>query len=120
MESEGCILVVEDSREVREFLVMLLAGEGRAMLAARSGAEALARLRHHWPRLILLNYGLGDMTAADVAAAYHRLPPPHAPIVLTTGGPDAARLAAEIGAADWLVKPFDLDDLAALVARYAP
>jgi two-component system, chemotaxis family, chemotaxis protein CheY len=119
MESEGCILVVDDERDIREFLVMALADEGHGVLAARSGAEALERLRQHAPRLVLLDYNLGDMTGAEVAAAYRAQPPPHAPIVVLTAAHDAARRAAEVGADHHLGKPFDLDALLDLVARHA-
>jgi CheY-like chemotaxis protein len=54
------------------------------------------------------------------ARAYRAQPGPHAPIVVFTAAVDARRRAAEIGAEGYLAKPFNLDDLRALVSRCLP
>lgn len=118
MESEGCVLVVDDQDDIRQFIVMALADEGHAALAARNGEEALERIQHHSPRLILLDYNMPVCNGAQFAAAYREMPPPHAPIVVMTAAHDAKRRAQEVGADDVLGKPFDLDELLELVERY--
>jgi CheY-like chemotaxis protein len=53
-----------------------------------------------------------------IADAYRRRPGPHAPIVVLTAAQDAAARAAQINADGYLGKPFELDDLLNVVARY--
>jgi CheY-like chemotaxis protein len=118
LESEGCVLVVDDEREFREMVVMALTDEGYAVTTASGGAAALESLRRHRPRLILLDYTLGDLTGAQVAAAYRQMPAPHCPIIVMTASMDAAQRAVEVGAQDLLAKPFDLEALLQIVARW--
>lgn len=54
------------------------------------------------------------------AAAYRQLPAPHAPIIALTAAHDARARAAEIAAAAYLAKPFDVDALLDLVRRFVP
>jgi two-component system response regulator MprA len=117
MDSEGCILVAEDDDPIRAFLVMALAHEGYGVVAARSGAETLQRLRVHRPRLLVMDYDLGDLTAAQVVAKYRQMPPPHSPILLVTASQDPEQLADEVGAQAVLAKPVELDQLLGAVGK---
>ena len=115
------ILVVDDDEPVRRLLFWLLADEGYAVLEAPSGATALARAQEAAPGLILLDMRMPMLNGWEFARRYHARPGPHAPIVCVTAAADAAAVAArgaQIGAVASLSKPFDLDELLALVRRY--
>ncbi len=117
------VLVVDDEGPVRGFLVLALALEGYAVVEAPDGAAALARVHEAAPCLILLDMRMPVMDGWEFARRYRALPGPHAPIVCLTAAAteaDAAARGAQIGAAACLSKPFDLDELLAVVGRYVP
>lgn len=98
-------------------------GLPRTVFARPSGAVALPTAalelaQRHLPPLILLDIRMPGLDGWQFAAGYRALPGPHAPIVVITAGRDAAGRAAEVGADDYLDKPFALDDLVAIVSRH--
>jgi two-component system, chemotaxis family, chemotaxis protein CheY len=117
------ILVVDDDESLRRLVVGLLTEEGYAVLDAADGAGALARARAAAPGLILLDLRMPGMDGWEFARRYRARPGPHAPLVCVTAAVDAAAVAArgaQVGAVASLGKPFDLEELLALVRRYAP
>lgn len=113
------VLVVEDDDSVRNFISLALEDEGYPVVTAPNGAAALDLVREVAPRVILLDMRMPVMDGWAFARAYRAAPGPHAPIVVLTAARDTAERAAQIDAAAYLAKPFDLDDLLAVVARYA-
>jgi CheY-like chemotaxis protein len=111
------VLVVEDEADLRRLLVDSLIDEGHEVREATSGAGALALLREWVPDLILLDITLPQMDGRTFRSEQRRLPAPasQVPVVIVTGTHDHATLAEELGAAALLRKPFDLDELVALV-----
>jgi len=69
------------------------------------------------PCLILLDLRLPAMDGSAVVVAQRQLPGPAAAIVVLSAEPDGQWEARELGAAGYLRKPFDLDDLLITVAR---
>jgi len=114
------VLVVEDDASNRDLLEDCLAIEGCEVRTAASGEDALDVLRQWQPSLILLDLGLPMMSGEEFALHYRAQPGPHAPIVLLTAAMDSADSAERVGAAARLEKPFDLDQLLALVSRFSP
>ena len=114
------ILVVDDE-PLRRLLCWTLTDEGYAVTAAPDGAAALALVHAVPPGLILLDMRMPVMDGWAFARRYRARPGPHAPIICVTAAADAAAVAArgaQIGAVASLGKPFDLDELLALVRRY--
>jgi two-component system OmpR family response regulator len=109
------ILVVDDDPAIREFVQLVLEDAGYEVMAATDGVEALAAVRKRQPGLILLDMRMPRMNGWEFADAYLRERSPHAPILIMTAGRDAT--ASDIGAAGWLGKPFDLDQLIASVRQ---
>ncbi len=115
------ILVVDDDASLRRLLFWTLTEEGYSVLEASDGAVALARVHEATPGLILLDMRMPVLDGWEFARRYRARPGPHAPIVCVTAAADAAAVAArgtQIGAVASLSKPFDLDELLALVRRY--
>jgi CheY-like chemotaxis protein len=85
--------------------------------AASDGEQALDRARGRRPALVLLDWGLPILGGPAVAAAIQASHERSVPIVLITADGRAAEKAREVGAREYLSKPFDVEDLVAVVRR---
>ncbi len=113
------VLIVEDEGDIREIVAGLLTEEGYDVTVATGGMEALGRVSHCQPDVILLDLWMPDFDGADFAQAYRDLPGTHAPIIVFTALPDGAEQAARIDAQVLLPKPFHIQDLLRLVEQYS-
>ena len=113
------VLVVEDQRDIRDFVAYVLETEGYRVSTADNGLVALEHVAREHVDVVLLDMRMPVMDGWAFAQAYRERPGPHAPIVVLTAAQDAAKRAAQIQADDYLGKPFELDDLLNVVARYA-
>jgi DNA-binding response OmpR family regulator len=118
MASENPILVVDDDESILDLLEMVLEDEGYSVVLARNGADALDKLERIAPALILLDMRMPEMDGWQFAEAYRQAHTQVAPIVVITAASDAAERAAQIAADGYLGKPFDLDELVAVVGRH--
>jgi two-component system, chemotaxis family, chemotaxis protein CheY len=112
------VLVVEDQDDIREFVAFVLQNEGYCVATANNGAVALEEVGRKPVGVVLLDMRMPVMDGWAFADAYRRRPGPHAPIVIVTAAQDAAARAAQIKADGYLGKPFELEDLLSVVARY--
>jgi two-component system, OmpR family, response regulator MprA len=113
------ILVVDDDAGVRDVLADSLATEGYHVATAASGAAALPLVASAGPDIIVLDMRMPGMSGGDLAEAL-RGAGVTIPILVLTAVQDPEAVAGEIGAADWIAKPFDLVDLLAKVERLRP
>jgi CheY-like chemotaxis protein len=126
MGGSARILVVDDDTVICGLIADVLGAEGYEVATACDGAAALRILeemqgrRRPPPDLILLDMRMPVMDGRAFLAAYRRSPPPHARVVLSTAAADAAASAAEVAADGVLAKPFDLDQLIAVVEAFCP
>ena len=123
------VLIVEDERDIRDLVLFHLEREGFQVSSASSGEEALRQVRHASPDLVLLDLMLPAMGGLEVCRKLRQDPATVAlPIVmLTAKGDEVDRvLGLELGADDYIVKPFSPKELLARVravlrrARPAP
>src|SRR4051795_1348454 len=100
------ILLVEDEASIAEPFAGALRRNGFEPVLARTAAEALERAEHQPPDLVLLDLNLPDADGRDVARELRR--GSDVPIVmLTARGTEMDRIVGlEIGADDYVVKPF--------------
>jgi CheY-like chemotaxis protein len=102
------ILVVDDQRQNRELLDVMLTRDGFLVLTATSGVEALAVVAQQQPDLIVLDVMMPDMTGYEVTARIRGdLATKHIPVMVVTAldGRNAMELALSTGADDCLTKP---------------
>lgn len=118
MTAERAILVVEDDPDLLALLEMILVDAGRRVRTARDGAAALERASEELPALVLLDMRMPGMNGWDFAREFGARWGRPCPIVVVTAAENARRWAEEIGADAWLAKPFDIDDVLALVDRF--
>jgi putative two-component system response regulator len=103
------ILVVDDQRENREVLAVVLESNGFLVLTATSGEEAIASVAEQPPDLILLDVMMPGMDGYQLACKLKSSPATkNIPILMVTAldGQNARTLALSAGAADLLTKPF--------------
>jgi two-component system, OmpR family, response regulator QseB len=108
------LLLVEDDEMIAETVLESLRREGYAVDWARDGREAELSLGHGVYDLVLLDLGLPKKDGIDVLNGYRKRGGEAPIIILTARDAVTDRIAGlDAGADDYLVKPFDLDELAA-------
>ncbi len=115
MASPTTVLVVDDEPAIRRLLRASLAAQGYGIVEAGAGGEALAAIAREKPNLVILDLGLPDMSGVDVIRAVRRgsaLPL----IVLSVREDERGKVEAlDLGADDYVTKPFGTDELVARV-----
>ncbi|MFC6592653.1 response regulator transcription factor [Deinococcus lacus] len=109
------ILVVEDNAGIRELLRDYLGEHGYAVRVANHGREGLAEARHSPPDLVLLDLMMPQMDGLDFLRAFRA--ESAAPVIILTAK-DAELdkvLGLELGADDYVTKPFSVAELLARV-----
>ncbi|PUE42347.1 response regulator transcription factor [Limnohabitans sp. Bal53] len=108
------ILIVDDDAELAAMLVMLLSREGWLTRTALSAAAAESALRLQLPAIVLLDAMLPDGNGFDLARRWRSAHPTLGIVMLTARGDPLDRvLGLEIGADDYLPKPFEPRELVA-------
>jgi DNA-binding response OmpR family regulator len=109
------ILVVDDKPELRTLLKSYLTQEGFKVLEANNGQEALYVARYEKPNLIILDLMMPEMGGYDFMRAYNR--EADTPIIILTAKLEENDkvLGLELGADDYVTKPFSPRELAARV-----
>jgi DNA-binding response OmpR family regulator len=112
------ILVIEDDHSIRTGLVETLRAKGYEVEAAERGGEGLALFRRHRPELVVLDLMLPDMEGFEVCKQLKAPPGADVPvIILTARGAELDRVRGlEMGADDYVTKPFSLMELLARIA----
>jgi DNA-binding response OmpR family regulator len=109
------ILVIDDEENILELVSFYLEDAGFKVIESQDGEQGLEKLRTHLPDLVILDLMLPDIDGRDVCREIRRTS--HIPILVLTArdsGFDKV-LLLELGADDYLVKPFDPKELVARV-----
>ncbi|MCU7731080.1 response regulator transcription factor [Actinoplanes sp. KI2] len=110
------ILIVEDDAELGELLVRAFAGAGYDADLARDGQAGLHRALTRSYHALIIDRGLPAIEGLDLLARLRRSGVEAPALILTALGTVADRVAGlDGGAEDYLVKPFELDELLARV-----
>jgi len=110
------ILIIEDERPMRTALADVLEAEGHRVLTAADGEEGLQRALDEKPDLILLDLMMPRLDGYAVCAELRRLANPVPILILTAKGQLEDRVKGlDLGADDYLVKPFSTEELLARV-----
>lgn len=119
MKAPMRILLAEDERTISRLIKQVLANAGHEVIGVQSAAEAVEHLEASAFDLVLLDLNLADGDGMRVVTALENHVGPTPPVVLMTGegildqdDPRTARVARV------LAKPFELDELEALVKLF--
>jgi two-component system, OmpR family, response regulator MprA len=108
------VLVVDDDRAVRDALRRVLTLAGYEVQTAEGGAEAIESVVHAVPDAVVLDVGMPDVDGLEVCARLRMLGN-RVPILMLTARVEISDRVAglDAGADDYLIKPFDVDELKA-------
>jgi len=109
------ILIADDEPKVLEFMEPFLREEGYVVLTARNGREALRLARSARPALAVLDWMMPEMSGIDVCRELRRTE--RIGIIMVTAKAEETDkiVGLEVGADDYLTKPFSLRELAARI-----
>ncbi len=112
------LLIVDDERAILDLLREVLEAEGYTVVTATDGLSALELVHAVQPALILTDIMLPQLDGLTLCARLQADPQTaHLPVLLMSAG---RTLPAEGSYAEFLSKPFHLDDLLAVLARCLP
>ncbi len=115
--SKALILVAEDEPHIREGLVDALEGEGYEVAATPDGKSALALYERRKPALLILDVMMPEKSGYDVCRAVRKTDAATPILILTARGEEIDKVVGlELGADDYVTKPFGVRELLARVA----
>ena len=109
------ILVIEDEKSISHFISTVLNNNGYEAMQARTGSEALSMISSHCPDLIILDLGLPDMDGLDILRQLREWSSLPVVVVSARSYEKDKVQALDLGADDYLTKPFGTDELLARV-----
>ena len=112
MAGKGIILVVDDEPPVGQLLADFFTPRGYEVVCALGGLEGLSKLEKHRPDVILLDVRMPDMDGITVLRRIREVNP-GVGVLMMSGNTDtdAAKETLQLGAFDYVLKPFDFDYL---------
>ena len=115
MTQQARVLLVDDEPAIQRSVGLLLRARGYDVQVAGTGADALAMLSAHPPDLVVLDLGLPDLEGTEVCRRIRTTS--QVPIlVLSARGAEADKVnALDLGADDYVTKPFGPDELLARI-----
>ncbi|KPK25543.1 MAG: hypothetical protein AMK69_14040 [Nitrospira bacterium SG8_3] len=109
------ILAIDDERQIRRALQVNLEAKGYEVITAETGEEALQIIRHRPPDLVLVDLLLPGMDGIELTRQLrevYQIPI----IILSAIGEEAKKIEAlEMGADDYVIKPFSMEELVARI-----
>ena len=116
MTEKRVILVVEDEHAISNFICRALSANDYKPIPATSGKEGLSLFFSHSPDLVLLDLGLPDMDGLDVLSQLSSLPNEVPVIIISARDRESEKVKAlDMGADDYVVKPFGVSELLARI-----
>lgn len=115
MNTSPLVLAVDDEPGILRLIKLELSTQGYRVVTASNGAEALASAEEHRPDIALLDIVMPEMTGLDLMSRLRERS--NLPIILLTakGGEADKVRGLEMGADDYVAKPFSPDELSARV-----
>ncbi|HET6372629.1 MAG TPA: sigma-54 dependent transcriptional regulator [Candidatus Polarisedimenticolia bacterium] len=112
------VLVVEDERSLRDLLALMLRKEGYTVETAEGGVQATSRLAKDPFDLVITDVSMPGMTGLELLRHVRRTSPDASVILMTAyGSKENAIEALNEGAAYYVEKPFDLDEMKVVVKK---
>jgi DNA-binding response OmpR family regulator len=120
MEGKRKVLIVDDDRDIVSIVSTILAGWGWDISAAYSGAAALEAVTASKPDIILLDIMMPEMNGIEVLKRIRKIDSDARIIMITAFGDVESYLdSMELGAYEYINKPFETDELLEMIDRVA-
>ncbi|WP_317853671.1 response regulator [Chakrabartyella piscis] len=115
MSHKEKILIIEDEAMIRKFMETTLKSNGYQSIAATTGKEALIMMSSHCPDLVILDLGLPDMEGTEILRDLRRWSNLPLIVVSARSAEKDKVLALDLGADDYIVKPFGTSEFLARI-----
>jgi two-component system response regulator AtoC len=116
--AQKTLLVADDDASIRSLLKQLLSDEGFAVLEASTGIEVVDKVKESSPDLVIMDVRMPELDGIEALARLKSTNPKTAVLIMTAfGSSNAAIRAMELGAFDYITKPFELDKISHSVKR---
>ena len=114
----GNILVVDDDGQLRQSFEKVLTAEGHTVQTAASGEAALKAVQASMPDLAIMDVRMPGMSGLETFKVMHEMEPKLPVIIMTAfGTTETAIEATKLGAFEYVLKPFEIPDILALIAQ---
>lgn len=115
MTKKPVILVVDDEPQILRVMRASLPPRGYEVVTARSGQEALDRIQKEMPNLIILDLVMPEMSGLEVCRQVREFSSVPVLVLSAKGSEHDKVTALDLGADDYITKPFSMDELLARV-----
>lgn len=113
------IIAVDDDSGILEVIKIILEDKGYDLLAVADGRVVQKRIKDFLPAVILIDLWMSGMDGHEVIKELKKEErTKEIPVIAISALSDGEKIAKEAGADDFLAKPFNIDDLIALVEKY--
>ena len=109
------ILIIEDEQSIARFISTILTANGYETILARTGGEGLSIVSSNCPDLVILDLGLPDMDGMEILQSLRSWSSLPVVVVSARSHEKDKVTALDLGADDYLTKPFGTDELLARV-----
>ncbi len=115
------ILLLDDNKDLLQIVQIILKGQGYDTVLATCLAEARQKIRIHNPALILMDVFISDEDGMEFCNQIkHNQETSNIRVIMMSGDDDGAATLALVGADDFMLKPFDYNDLLGRVQKQMP
>ncbi len=116
--AQKTLLVADDDASIRSLLKQLLSDEGFNVLEASTGIEVVDKVKESSPDLVIMDVRMPELDGIEALSRVKATNPKTAVLIMTAfGSSNAAIRAMELGAFDYITKPFELDKISHSVKR---
>ena len=114
----GHILIADDDAQLRQSFEKILTAEGHTVKTASSGETAIALVKAAVPDLVIMDVRMPGMSGLEAFRAIHEIEPKLPVIIMTAfGTTETAIEATKMGAFEYVLKPFEIPDILALISQ---
>lgn len=115
---QKAVLVADDDASIRSLLRQLLQEEGYSVHEAATGVEVVDKVKESNPDLVIMDVRMPELDGIEALSMVKAAAPGTAVLIMTAfGGSNAAIRAMELGAFDYITKPFELERITHTVDR---
>jgi len=113
------ILVAEDDKAIIEVVKIILEDKGYTVIMADQGKKVHKAIEQHAPDMILLDIWLFGEDGVEIAKVIKANPlTKQIPLVMMSANNETEKITKKVGADDFLLKPFNIEDLLYLVRKH--
>ena len=116
--AQRTILVADDDAAIRSLLKQVLGDEGYSVLEAATGTEVVEGVKNSSPDLVIMDVRMPELDGIEALQKVKMFSPATSVLIMTAfGSSNHAIKAMELGAFDYITKPFELDKISLTVKR---